>query len=117
MLKKLAPSLKGYGIYAILTPVIIIGEVLMEVLIPRVMGKIIDNGIMKTGGVDYVVKMGGLMVVMATFSLSVERWQENSHLLQVWVLRKVSGEICLRKYSHFHLQTLTNFQLHLLSQE
>lgn len=69
MLKKLAPSLKGYGIYAILTPVIIIGEVLMEVLIPRVMGKIIDNGIMGTGGVDYVVKMGGLMVVMATFSL------------------------------------------------
>lgn len=69
MLKKLAPSLKGYGIYAILTPVIIIGEVLMEVLIPRVMGKIIDNGIMGTGGVDYVVEMGGLMVVMATFSL------------------------------------------------
>ena len=69
MLKKLAPSLKGYGIYAILTPIIIIGEVLMEVLIPRVMGKIIDNGIMGTGGVDYVVKMGGLMVVMATFSL------------------------------------------------
>ena len=69
MLKKLAPSLKGYGIYAILTPVIIIGEVLMEVLIPRVMGKIIDNGIMGAGGVDYVVKMGGLMVVMATFSL------------------------------------------------
>ena len=69
MLKKLAPSLKGYGIYAILTPVIIIGEVLMEVLIPRIMGKIIDNGIMGAGGVDYVVKMGGLMVVMATFSL------------------------------------------------
>lgn len=69
MLKKLAPSLKGYGIYAILTPVIIIGEVLMEVLIPRVMGKIIDNGIMGAGGVDYVVKMGGLMVAMATFSL------------------------------------------------
>lgn len=69
MLKKLAPSLKGYGIYAILTPIIIIGEVLMEVLIPRVMGKIIDNGIMGAGGVDYVVKMGGLMVVMATFSL------------------------------------------------
>ena len=69
MLKKLAPSLKGYGIYAILTPVIIIGEVLMEVLIPRVMGKIIDNGIMGAGGVDYVVKMGGLMVVMTTFSL------------------------------------------------
>lgn len=69
MLKKLAPSLKGYGIYAILTPIIIIGEVLMEVLIPRVMGKIIDNGIMGAGGVDYVVKMGGLMVVMAIFSL------------------------------------------------
>lgn len=69
MLKKLAPSLKGYGIYAILTPIIIIGEVIMEVFIPRVMGKIIDNGIMGDGGVNYVVKMGGLMVIMATFSL------------------------------------------------
>ena len=53
---------------AILSPVTIIGEVAMEVLIPMVMGKIIDNGI-RRGDTGYVVKMGIVMVLMAAFSL------------------------------------------------
>ncbi len=44
------------------------GEVLMEVLIPYVMANIINNGINK-GDIGYVVKMGGLMVLMALVSL------------------------------------------------
>ena len=57
-----------YKKQAILTPVSIIGEVLMEVLIPMVMALIIDNGI-KKGNVGYVAGMGGLMVGMALVSL------------------------------------------------
>ncbi|MBR6968042.1 MAG: ABC transporter ATP-binding protein [Ruminococcus sp.] len=53
---------------AILSPVTIIGEVAMEVLIPMVMGKIIDNGI-RRGDIGYVVKMGIVMVFMAACSL------------------------------------------------
>ena len=57
-----------YKKQAILTPVAIVGEVIMEVTIPLVMAKIIDNGI-KEGDIEYVAGMGALMVAMALLSL------------------------------------------------
>lgn len=57
-----------YKKQAILTPVAIVGEVIMEVTIPLVMAKIIDNGI-KEGNIGYVAGMGALMVAMALLSL------------------------------------------------
>ena len=69
MIKKLARYIREYKIYAILTPVVMTGEVLMEVLIPFVMADIIDNGITKGMGVKYVALRGLLMVGMALFSL------------------------------------------------
>ncbi|MBR3759889.1 MAG: ABC transporter ATP-binding protein [Ruminococcus sp.] len=57
-----------YKKQAILTPVAIIGEVVMEVTIPLVMAKIIDNGI-KQNNIGYVAGMGALMVAMALLSL------------------------------------------------
>ena len=57
-----------YKKQAVLTPVTIIGEVIMEVTIPLVMAKIIDNGI-KSGDIGYVAGMGLLMVCMALLSL------------------------------------------------
>lgn len=57
-----------YKKQAILSPVTILGEVAMEVLIPYVMAEIIDEGIGK-GNIGYVALMGGLMVVMALVSL------------------------------------------------
>ncbi len=53
---------------AYLSPLTIVGEVLMEVLIPMVMGLIIDHGIRK-GNIGYVAGMGGLMAVMSVCSL------------------------------------------------
>ena len=58
-----------YKKQALLTPLTMIGEVTMEVLIPTVMALIIDNGI-KKGRVGYVAGMGLLMVGMAIVSLS-----------------------------------------------
>lgn len=69
MIKKFASCVKGYGIYTILTPVVMVGEVGMEVLIPFIMAKIVDNGIRGDGGTAYTVKMGLLMVGMALISL------------------------------------------------
>ena len=57
-----------YRKQALLAPVTIIGEVAMEVIIPTVMAMIIDNGV-KKGDIGYIVKMGGLMVLMSVFSL------------------------------------------------
>ena len=68
MIKTLASYVKQYKIYAILTPVVMTGEVLMEVLIPFVMADIIDNGI-RTGDMRYVLLRGLLMVGMSLVSL------------------------------------------------
>ncbi|KAB8145607.1 ABC transporter ATP-binding protein [Chloroflexia bacterium SDU3-3] len=69
MIKKLLGYVGEYRMYAIATPLFIIGEVIMEVLIPLVMAHIIDTGIQGSGGIGYTIKMGGLMVVMALISL------------------------------------------------
>lgn len=68
MIKKLASYVREYKIFAILTPVVMIGEVLMEVFIPFVMADIIDRGI-ASGDAKYVATRGLLMVGMACLSL------------------------------------------------
>lgn len=68
MYKKVLSCVGNYKKYAILTPVTIIGEVVMEVLIPTVMALIIDNGI-RQDDIGYVVKMGLVMMLMAAVSL------------------------------------------------
>lgn len=70
MIKKLLSCVGEYKKYAILTPIVMIGEVVMEVLIPLVMAKIIDVGIQGDGGISYTVRMGCLMIGMALLSLS-----------------------------------------------
>lgn len=69
MLKKLLSCVGEYKKYAILTPIVMLGEVIMEVLIPLVMACIVDYGIGKSD-ISYTVKMGLLMAVMAIFSLA-----------------------------------------------
>ncbi len=68
MIKKLIPYLSKYKIYAILCPLAIIGEVLLEIRIPFLMAKIVDKGI-PSKDIGYVLQTGGLMVVMALISL------------------------------------------------
>ena len=69
MLKKLLSCVGEYKKYAILTPIVMLGEVIMEVLIPLVMACIVDYGIGK-GDISYTIKMGLLMALMAIFSLA-----------------------------------------------
>lgn len=69
MYKKILSCVGEYKKYAILTPVTIVGEVLMELLIPTIMAMIIDKGI-KNGDIGYVAKMGGIMIVMSLLSLA-----------------------------------------------
>ncbi|NLY70182.1 MAG: ABC transporter ATP-binding protein [Clostridiales bacterium] len=68
MIKKLSPYLKKYRIFAIGAPVAVTIEVILEILIPYLMSKIIDIGIYNKD-MNFVLKMGGLMLVMALFSL------------------------------------------------
>ncbi len=70
MYRKVFSHLGEYKKYAILTPIVMIGEVLMEVLIPFVMAQMINEGIKGDGGVSYTVKAGIIMILMAIVSLS-----------------------------------------------
>ena len=67
-MKKLMAYVGKYKKYAIATPFVMIGEVLMELLIPLVIAAMIDKGI-SSGDVQYTVKMGLLMILMAIVSL------------------------------------------------
>ncbi|MBQ7108806.1 MAG: ABC transporter ATP-binding protein [Clostridia bacterium] len=66
---KLLSLLKGkYLIMAILTPLLMIGEVLMETTIPRIMAELVDVGI-QNQDIQYVVRGGFLMVGMSLVSM------------------------------------------------
>lgn len=69
MVKKLLRNVGKYKIYAILTPLMMIGEVAMEIFIPTVMAKIIDEGIRGGKGLGYITEMGAIMVLMSIVSL------------------------------------------------
>ncbi len=65
---KLIKYAKPYWIQSVLCPLLMIGEVVLELLIPLYMGKIVDIGI--TGGdMHYVLVTGGKMVMFAGLSL------------------------------------------------
>ena len=68
MIRKLLPFAKKYRWYAILAPLCIIVEVLLEVTIPRIMANIVDIGI-PSKSLEYITKMGILMILMAVSSL------------------------------------------------
>ena len=57
MLKRLLQSVRQYKKDSILAPLIVSGEVVLEVFMPWIMGKIIDHGI-NVGDMGYVTKMG-----------------------------------------------------------
>lgn len=69
MYKKIFSHLGSYKKYAVLTPIVMVGEVLMEILIPFVMTEMINVGIKGDGGISFTVKAGLLMILMAIVSL------------------------------------------------
>ncbi len=68
MLKILIGQIKQYKRDTILTPLFMVGEVLMEVMIPFITARIIDKGI-TAGSMENILRYGSLMVVMAFASL------------------------------------------------
>lgn len=68
MFKKLASCIGEYKKYAIATPIVMLGEAIMEILLPFIMAAMIDNGIQQ-GDIPYTIKMGLLMIACTLFSL------------------------------------------------
>lgn len=64
-MKKLFPFLKPYRLQLTIGPFFKLSEAVLELLIPTLMALIIDNGV-NTGNQSYVIRMGILMLVIAT---------------------------------------------------
>jgi ATP-binding cassette subfamily B protein len=69
MIKKLLACLGQYKKFAILGPIMAAGEVVLEVLVPYTMARIVDVGIAQKD-INYIVKMGIVMIIMAMGSLA-----------------------------------------------
>lgn len=65
---KLIKYAKPYWIQSVICPLLMVGEVVLELLIPLYMGKIVDIGI-SGGDMHYVLVTGGKMVMSAGLSL------------------------------------------------
>ncbi len=69
MIKKLSKYIKQYKKDSILTPIFVVFEVILEVLIPYLMARIIDVGI-QNSDLNYIFKIGAILVVSAFLSLT-----------------------------------------------
>ena len=69
MLKRLAKSLREFTPATIISPLAMVGEVYMEVQIPLVLSKIVDQGV-EMANMDAVVKYGLILIAYALCSLA-----------------------------------------------
>ena len=69
MLKKLAKHVRGYRALAVMTPILVVLESLLEILIPFIMADLIDKGIYG-GNMSEITKYGLILIGMAFVSLA-----------------------------------------------
>ena len=69
MIRKLMSYIGEFKRDTILSPIFVTLEVFLEVLLPTLMALVIDNGV-ETGDMNYVMKMGLIMLVVAMLSLA-----------------------------------------------
>lgn len=68
MLKSLKPYIGEYKFIAILTPILVTGEVALDIIIPLLMSRIIDVGILQHN-FPYILQMGGWLLLASILSL------------------------------------------------
>ena len=69
MIKKLFAYAGEYKKFALLTPLLVAGEVVLEILIPLIMAELIDKGI-DAGNMQLIVKYGDMLVAFAMVALA-----------------------------------------------
>ena len=68
-LKIIASQIKEFKVPSVLTPLMMLLEVAMEMVIPLLMASIIDKGV-EAGDLSHIEKVGALMLVMAVIGLA-----------------------------------------------
>lgn len=96
---KLSKYLKPYALFAVLTPLSMVGEVLGDLLQPKLMSKIVDDGVLgqdmdliiRTGLLMLLVLIGGGACGIAASAFSGIASQSFSRDLRVDVFKRVMG--------------------------
>lgn len=96
---KLSKYLKPYALFAVLTPLSIVGEVLGDLLQPKLMSKIVDDGVLgqnmnliiRTGLLMLLVLIGGGACGIAASAFGGIASQSFSRDLRVDVFKRVMG--------------------------
>ena len=68
MMKQLMGYIQQYRKYFILAPLLVVGESLAELVLPRLMSLIVDEGVAKND-VPYMFMIGGIMVLVAALGI------------------------------------------------
>ncbi|MDD4851299.1 MAG: ABC transporter ATP-binding protein, partial [Gemmiger sp.] len=68
MLNTLYKETKAFRLVSLLTPLFMVGEVVMEMIIPRLMASIIDDGV-TAGNLGHIYRIGGWMILAAAVGL------------------------------------------------
>ena len=69
MIRTILSQVKEFRLVSILTPVCMIGEVICEMIIPILMGRIVDRGVL-AGDVGFIMRTGALMIIVALMGLA-----------------------------------------------
>ncbi len=112
MLKKLARNIKGYTKHSILSPLLIMGEVIMEVIIPLLLAKLINNGIYGVNGesdIKYIIYIGAMIAVCALISLFFGAAAGRSAALASTGFAKNLRKNMFDKISHFSFKNIDKF--------
>ena len=70
MIKKLLKSVREYKTASLLAPILVVGEVIVEVIVPILMANLIDYGITKSN-MTYICETGAIIVVLCLLSLTL----------------------------------------------
>ncbi len=112
MLKKLAQNVKGYIRPAILSPLLIMGEVFMEVVIPTLMALLIDKGIESNGGkgdMKIILAMGGAIALCSLISLFFGAMAGRMAAVASTGFAKNLRSRMFEKISHFSFKNIDKF--------
>ena len=70
MFKQLVGYVQQYKKYFLLSPLLVVGESIAELILPYLMGRIVDVGVAE-GDVPYIFMMGGAMAVVAALGIVI----------------------------------------------
>ncbi len=105
-MRKLMKYAKQYTWQSIICPILMVGEVVLELMLPYYMSYIIDVGI-PNGDRKYISKsaLKWLLWHWALFSAVPPR--QGLRLLRVWALAQISAQLCMRasRISHSRIST------------